>query len=515
MREDQPAQWWETRRFALTAIGVSALPLMWPPLPPMPDLPGHMARYHVMLGQDAGILDQWYRFAWRPIGNIGADLIVAALAPLVGLEPAVKLLAIAVAMLAAAGILWISREAHGRVQPLALFALPLAYHFAFLGGYINFALATALALNGFALWLRLGRQHRWRLRAMLFVPLSCIVWTAHLFGWIMLGVLAFCAEFARQRGDGRPWFAAGWYAGLGCLPLALPTLMFVIWRPSDGNARSDYLESLVHKPGWLAMVLRDRWAALDIGATAIIFILIYRAIRSPARVVAAPIAAAAIGLFALFMILPFGSANLDARIAPFVLMLALLAFGTAPSSTTTAARLAALGLVFFLARTAATTASLAIESNEWQRQLRALDHIPRGTRVAAFVTNRCPQQWSIGKSNHIPSMAVVRRAAFINDQFDPGTTSLLHIVAPGLGVYAADPSQIVTDGPCAAAREIRPLAERLAGLPRDRFDYVWLIAAPPDVDPRLLRGFVPIWRDGGDVLLRIDRRPLSVATGLH
>ena len=320
---------------------------------------------------------------------------------------------------------------------------------------------------------------------------------------------------ARQRQAGRGWIAAGWHAGLACLPLATPIAMFVAWRPSGAAAGSDYIESLLHKPGWLAMILRDRWAALDIVATALIVMLIYRAVRSPAYRRAAPVAAAAIGLFVLFVVLPFGSANIDARIAPFVLMLALLAFGAAPSNARGAARLALLGLIFFLARTVATATSLAIESNEWQRRLEALDHLPRGARVAAFVTNPCPQPWNIGKSNHLASMAVVRRAAFTNDQFDLGGNALMRVVAPGLGAYATDPSQIVTDGPCAAAREIRPLAERLAGLPRDRFDYVWLIAPPATLDPALLRGLVPVWRGGGDTLFRIEQTRLSGATGAH
>ena len=36
----------------------------------------------------------------------------------------------------------------------------------------------ALALNAFALWIRLGRYGRIRLRAMLFVPVGGLVWLA-------------------------------------------------------------------------------------------------------------------------------------------------------------------------------------------------------------------------------------------------------------------------------------------------------------------------------------------------
>ena len=47
----------------------------------------------------------------------------------------------------------------------------------------------ALALLAFGLWLRLGRLGKSKLRALLFVPISFIVYFAHTFGWGTLGLL--------------------------------------------------------------------------------------------------------------------------------------------------------------------------------------------------------------------------------------------------------------------------------------------------------------------------------------
>jgi hypothetical protein len=45
-------------------------------------------------------------------------------------------------------------------------------------------------------------------------------------------------------------------------------------------------------------------------------------------------------------------------------------------------------------------------------------------------------------------------------------------------------------------------------MPRDAFDYVWLVHAPR-YDEALTRGLTPIWREGDSVLYRIDdRRPI-------
>ena len=84
-------------------------------------------------------------------------------------------------------------------RPTALFALPFAYGHPFMFGFVNFALSMALALCAFALWLRMARLGAMRLRAIIFVPISIILWVCHTYGWGTLGVLAFSAELIHQH----------------------------------------------------------------------------------------------------------------------------------------------------------------------------------------------------------------------------------------------------------------------------------------------------------------------------
>ena len=263
--------WWQTRWFVIAATLIATVPLLWPDIPPLVDLPGHMGRYRVQL--EAGNpatpwLAQWYNFHWQLIGNLGIDLLIIPLAPIFGLELAVKLIVIAIPALTVAGLLWIAREVHGRIPPTALFALPLAYSFPFHFGFVNFALSMALALNAFALWLRLARRDRLKLRAVLFVPLSCLLWVCHTYGWGALGVLAFSAEMIRQhdlRKDGITghWVESWFRAGVGCIPLALPLVLMVLWRSGDhvGGETGDWFNWQA-KISWVTMVLRDRWQGL-------------------------------------------------------------------------------------------------------------------------------------------------------------------------------------------------------------------------------------------------------------
>ena len=87
----EPRPFWEHPAMLAAFIVASALPLLWPDVSPLLDLPGHMGRYRVQLElANSPILQQYYGFHWALIGNLGIDVLVQWLAPLIGLEPAGK-----------------------------------------------------------------------------------------------------------------------------------------------------------------------------------------------------------------------------------------------------------------------------------------------------------------------------------------------------------------------------------------------------------------------------------------
>ena len=66
----------------LALVLLSCVPLLWPDVPPLTDLPGHMGRYRVQLDlATSPDLQQYFGFDWQVIGNLGVDLLVEALAP--------------------------------------------------------------------------------------------------------------------------------------------------------------------------------------------------------------------------------------------------------------------------------------------------------------------------------------------------------------------------------------------------------------------------------------------------
>ena len=432
--------WWETRGFVAAMILISAVPLLYPAVPPLVDLFGHMGRFRVQLDlNNSPWLQQYYDFQWAPIGNLGVDVLVEPLGPLLGLEPAVKLIVLAIPPMTVAGFLWVAREVHHRVTPAALFALPFAYCHPFNYGFVNFALSMALAFLAFGLWLRLGRTGKLKLRSILFVPISIVVFFAHTFGWGALGLMCFSAEAVRQHDNGRGWFMSGVRAALKAGVMALPLLFMILWRTDmpAGMTCNFFMWEL--KWEWVYSALRDQWRLFDIASMAVVASLLLFAIASPRLTLSRNLLFSGLVLIAFYIILPwtiFGSAYADMRLAPYMIVVLVLAIRSrGEMHLPTAKALAILGLAFFLVRTAGNTASMAMAARDHEAKLVALEKVPTGARVAAMVGRSCVRPWALPRNSHLGAMVIVRNHGFSNDQWAISGTNLLKVHYPRAGVF--------------------------------------------------------------------------------
>jgi hypothetical protein len=503
------AAWWERGWLIVAVALVSAVPLLWPDIPPLLDLPGHMARYRIE--QDLGtspFLGAYFGFTWKVSGNLGVDLLVLALSPLIGLEPAVKVVVLAIPPLTAAAFLIAARAVHGRTPPTALFAVPIAYNAAFNFGFVNFSLAMALAFLALALWLRL--KDRRRLRAALFVPLGLLIWLTHAFGWGALGLMVFAVEWTERRGAGDAPLAAAWRASLACLPLTPPFVLIATWRDATDQPSTGWFG--ISKLNYPSALVRDRWRVFDTLSAAILAGIVIWAWRDRRRFALAPNLVAAAALFAvcyaLFPATLFGSSYADMRLLPIFAATMVLAVRPLARGRL-AAGLALAGLAFIVVRTAGTTASFWLYGRAYNRELAALEHLPRGARVASFVGTPCRGEWTMARLDHLPGLAVERREAFTNEQW-PSPALLVSVRYAAAGAFRTAPSQTVrlTAKPCPTPW--RTLDDSLAQFPRPAFDYLWLVNPPP-YDPRGVAGMTPLWRSGRSALFRIDHGPDQAA----
>ncbi|MBW0008130.1 MAG: hypothetical protein JO335_10500 [Sphingomonas sp.] len=497
--------WWEAPWFIAFVAFATAIPLLYPPVPPLVDLMGHMGRYRVELDlEHSPWLQQYYDYHWAAIGNLGVDLLVIPLGKLLGLEPAVKLIVLLIPPMTAAGFLWVAREVHGRIPPTAFFALPFIYGYPFLFGFVNYALSVAFAFLAFGLWLRLGRLDHTTLRSWLFGPISLMVFFCHTYGWGLLGLMCFSADAVRLHDRGRTWWRAGIEAALHTSVMALPILVMLLWRSeAHGGQTVDWFNWKV-KWRWIYSALRDQWKWFDIGSLVAAAIAFVYALVSRKLTLSRNLAFSAIVLAVSFAIIPrivFGSAYADMRLVPYLMAVALLAirFRGRPDRRT-AQVLAILGLLFFATRTVANTLSLGLAAKDQSAKLQALDVVPRGSRVISLVGMTCQEYWPMLRNGHLGAMVIVRREGFSNDQWVIEGLNLLDLKYTKAGYFAADPSQLVRPNRC-FERLHRQIDQSLSTLPRNDFDYVWLIDPPP-YDPATAADMIPVWRGPGSILYK-------------
>ncbi len=498
-----PRPWWEGRPFVAAMILLAFVPLLYPPFPPLVDLPGHMGRFKVAAdGATSPYLSQWYSFRWLLIGNLGVDVLAIPLAKLIGIELATKLVVMTIPPLTVAGMLWVAREVHNRLPPTVAFALPLAFGHPFMFGFLNFSLSIALAFLGFGLWLRLGRLDKSKLRALLFVPISFIVYFAHTFGWGTLGLLCFSAEAVRQHDSGCSWWKAPFRAAYHASVMALPLVLMLLWRSdaAGGETKGWFLWNF--KWEYFIRAFRDRWEWFDLVALGMVILIPLFALIHRRLVLSRNLAFSGLMLAACFILLPrliFGSAYADMRLVPYTLAIFVLAIRFKAETMYPLAKILAFaGLAFLLARTAGTTASLAIAADRQSRQLSVLDSVPRGSRVVSLAWAPC-EGWAMRRGDHLPSMVIVRREGFANDQWPLAGSSLLITSYPEAGWFKGDPSGVVRSEGC--RREGVPYSLSLRAIPRDAFDYLWLIDVPP-IPRVLVKGWDPVRIAEGSLLLK-------------
>jgi hypothetical protein len=370
-----------------------------------------------------------------------------------------------------------------------------------------------------------------KLRALLFAPLSIIVWLAHTFGWGVLGFLAFSAETVRQLDRDRPLPEAALRAGIHCLALVPPLILMIVWRSGDVAGKTEHWLAVVPKINYLLYALRDRWKWVDVPSMLLVLGLLATALRARSFGFSRNLAASALFLLLIYLALPqkiFGSSYADMRLLPYTIALGVLAIRPRAFSSQTLSSdgsenavnkrtrampaLATVGLLFVALRIGAETLSFGLYGRAFDRELAALDHVPRGARMISLIGTPCRGEWTMTRFDHLSGLAVVRREAFSNDQWSVAGAQLDRSEYFAAGAFRKDPSQIVRLHDCPVNRW-PTLDSSLRNFPRAAFDYLWLVN-PPDYDRSLVKGMVPVWTNGRSMLLRIvDRtQPVSRST---
>jgi hypothetical protein len=481
---------------------VLCVPLLYPAVPPLTDLPAHMARFLVQTdGGRSPEIARWYGFSWRLIPNLGTDLLAQVLVPRLGLEPAVKAIALAIVAWQAAGYLLLSRVVHGRVVASVLFAMPLAYAAPFQYGFLNFTLAIALATLALALWLTPAMAARPRLRWALFAGIASVIWLCHLAGWAVLCLTVGACELVARLRRPQPPVRALIGGFLASSSLLLPQLVAMLSSRGEAHLPTTGFFLFHHKLRYLFDVLADRWLLFDILSAGALMGLIVVARRSSSLRLDLRLAAASGMVFGVFLVMPawvFGSFYADMRLLPTAFALAIVAIAPASEARGRTWSIVTLaGAAFFLIRIAGTTVSMAMGARQWQVETRVLDAVPIGSQLVTLNARPCADISALGRDRdtHVASFALIRRSAFANDQFEMPGGQLLRVANPALRPFEADPSHLTVGERCDGAD---PLLDDVARIPAAAV-HLWIVWSVPE---RPLPGWIAVRRSGGSVVYR-------------
>lgn len=499
-------EWWDDARvWALFALA-SLVPFLAVDIPGLIDLPSHIAAFHVTdaLGRSPD-LQRYYDLDWTPVANLGVNLLVMPLIGPLGVERAAWMAAAIIAPLTVAGIFAAARAVHGRIPPTALLALPVVYGFAFVAGFLNYAFSVALALLCFAAWAKTS-EAGWKLRTALFAPLAWLICLAHISGWGVLGLLVGGFELDRAWRRGLSWPSVRELM-LKALPLTTPLVALLPWTQPGEGATYFHPALIGNKLRQLSMIVRQDVAWLDVATawvliTLPLLLVVARATRPVGRL---GVAAALIALaWALTPVKLMGSFYADYRLAPVMVMTFVLSLGAWRSGGRSAHLLAATAVALFAGRLALTTEFWVRSDRAYAQHLAALDHVPRGARVAVLTPWACSEQdWRRTPMNHLGSYAITRRDAFTNTLWATPGGHLTRVRYNLDTDFHGDPSQVVRVGNCPGHSDAA-FTEALARIPRDRFDFIWVLKSSLVRMPAVEQGRL-VYADMDSRLYAIDQ----------
>ncbi|MCJ8191031.1 hypothetical protein [Sphingomicrobium aestuariivivum] len=507
----EAAPWWERREYLFLLLAVSLLPTLLPVamggMPPLVDLPFHYARFAIGHGgEGAAYWAPYFEHGFKFTGNIGGDLLVAALAPVIGVSAATKLIVCLIPPLWVGASWWLSREVLGRVAPAIGIVPAFAFAQPFLYGFVNYTLSIGLALAALALWVRWGRQGHVARRALAFLPIALLVYLAHPYGWGVLGIGAFAAEWDRRRREGAGHWPALWRGALATWPLFLPFVHLGYWFVTSdvvtGNAGYDF--SIERKLTAIGTLFLDQWRWLDLAMASMTVLLLVGATLSNDFAWRRTMLLWFAGLLTLvFFAMPrvlFGSAFSDFRMAPVMLLAFFLALDGVRRKDR--ALIAAVALGFGLLKLATTSASTLIWSDRIAAQRAVIADLAPGTRLFAhYAPRECRTIWPLRRNAHIGGFHIAENSGYANNMWEISEASPLKL-REAADRTKSDPHTFAWSDNC-ETRAPALFRAILEDLPRERYDYVWLVdagmPAGMDEDFRLVR------EGGGSALYEIRR----------
>lgn len=470
--------WWA---LAVVTI-ILCTPVLAVRYPPLVDYPNHLARAWILFHySDTPLFQQNYRFHAVPVPNLAVDIIIPLLLRGFGVFSAGKIFLLMTIVLFVAGCHELGTSVRGKPTWLALPCCFAVYCSELLWGFLNFTFAFALFLICLACWLR-WRPHWTTRRLLALVFMVGCTYIAHLmpyaFSCIAIGVMTLWYVAKREM--------TLRHAALALIPIVPPALVFAFYMQHGGEVGSVRWDTLKGKiAGALSLILTyDRRVDLLTVAGFLVIALAIILNRKSVRVFA-PLFAASLCFFLLFLILPYGmltGGGADTRfVLPAVLLLVLSLEIHLPPRTAVA--LLAGGLALSTLRIASIASAWRQMDKKTFAALALLSTVPDGARVYPAICLDCENKVQRGL-HHAVLYATVFRHAFVPTLL--GMDSQQVLLFRKQGIY-------------------RGLGAEGWMHSVGNFDFVWEYVIPSSADEQLQR-CCPIVQRDGDFALRQVRK---------
>lgn len=498
------------------------LPFALVDVPPLIDIPGHMGAAAIEAAGPGNPLEKYFTWKWVFTLNIGGGVLMKVLGAQFGILAAGWWSTVLATGLFAGGCLWTIRMLNPRGGHAAAWSLMFVFSFPLLTGFLNYILATGLALTAFGASLWLEKRNP-RARAVMLIVAQPVAMLCHAIGGLLLALLVGAYAFGRAMDElpegwrwrdltNREWLKTLDWKAIGlrlwqaCWPLLATVVTIVLWKAFSPETKSINIWRWDQKAWSFVLTLRDQSKLLDFGTSIIAGLL----------VLVGPLLGArwrwrqglpALAVFVLFLAIPSdinGSSFVDIRLLPVAAMLGLgLQDWSRARKPEWARWVAYSGMGLLAVRLSVTAWSFAGYADDYNKQLSALTHVEPGSRVLAFVEHTClDESWRNTRRDHLASLASLYRQAWVNDNWAvPGLHMVVPRFRPGRN-FTADPSEFVWSARCAGGWR-RTVDNALKFAPIERVDYVWLIdtGLPRRADPRLQL----VWQEDRSLLFKVRR----------
>jgi hypothetical protein len=179
-------------------IGAMALfPLLMVSLPPLADLPNHLARAYIINNLGASPdLQRYYAIEWQPLTFQSIDLILPWLGRLVGLELAARLYIAAGFVAIVGGVVLLHFILFRRVGLWPAVSALLLFNFMLAWGLVSVLLAIGLAIALLAAWIA-TRDREGVLLTLIFAAGALLIFVCHFFVFAVYAVLIAAFEMGR------------------------------------------------------------------------------------------------------------------------------------------------------------------------------------------------------------------------------------------------------------------------------------------------------------------------------